>query len=77
MDPRKMKVMMKWERATSITEIKSFLDLAWYYMRFIEEFSMIATPLTPLTQNEVKFEWIGACENSFQELKKHLQPPLF
>ena len=71
-DPRKMKVRMKWKRATSITEIKTFLGLVKYYMRFIEEFSMIATPLTPLTQKEVMFEWIGACENTFQDLKKQL-----
>jgi len=71
-NPRKVKVMMKWERATNITEIKSFLGLVGYYMRFIEEFSMIATPLTSLTQKEVRFKWIGACENSFQELKKQL-----
>jgi hypothetical protein len=38
-------------------------------MRFIEGFSTTATPLTRLTQKEVKLE---LSEESFQELKRRL-----
>jgi hypothetical protein len=45
-DPQKVEAVLKWERPTSVTEIRSFLGLAGYYWRFIEGFSLIATPLT-------------------------------
>ena len=56
----------------SVTEIRSFLGLAGYYRRFVENFSKIAAPLTRLTQKNVKFVWSDACERSFQELKQRL-----
>ena len=40
---------------TSATDIRSFLGLAGYYRRFVEEFSSIASSLTRLTQKIVMF----------------------
>ncbi|KAL0552083.1 hypothetical protein IC582_011179 [Cucumis melo] len=71
-DPQKIEAVNKWERPTSITEIRSFLSLARYYRRFVEGFSKLALSLTNLTKKNVKFEWTDACEWSFQELKKRL-----
>jgi hypothetical protein len=71
-DPNKMVAVANWKRLTSITEIQSFLGLASYYMRFIEEFSKIARPMTTLLQKDKKFEWANACERSFYELKRRL-----
>ena len=48
-----------------VTEIRSFLGLAGYYRRFVQDFSRIAAPITRLTQKNVKFVWSDACENSF------------
>lgn len=49
MDPKKVEVILKWERPINVTEINSFLGLVGYYRRFIEGFLTIATPLTRLT----------------------------
>ena len=56
-DPEKVEAMMSWERPKSVFEIRSFLGLAVYYIRFIEYFSRLATPMTRLTKKEVKFNW--------------------
>jgi len=71
-DPKKIEAVLKWERPTNVTEIRSFLGLARYYRRFIEGFSIMASPMTRLTRKEVKFEWSKDCEASFQELKSRL-----
>ncbi|XP_070019743.1 uncharacterized protein [Nicotiana sylvestris] len=48
-DPKKTEVVQKWPRHTSPTKIRSFLGLAGYYRRFVQDFSRIAVPLTKLT----------------------------
>ena len=71
-DSEKVEAVMSWERPKSVFEIRSFLGLAGYYRRFIEDFSRIAAPTTRLTRKEVKFEWDERCEEAFQELKRRL-----
>ena len=50
MDPEKVEAIMSWERPKSVFEIRSFLGLAGYYRRFIEDFSRLAGPMTRLTR---------------------------
>ena len=64
-DLEKVETVMSWERPKSVFEIRSFLGLAGYYRRFIEDFSRLAAPMTRLTRKEVKFEWSDLCEKSF------------
>ncbi|KAL0544225.1 hypothetical protein IC582_019338 [Cucumis melo] len=71
-DPQKVEAVVNWERPASATEVRSFLGLARYYRRFVEDFSRLALPLTALTRKNAKFEWSDKCEQSFQELKKRL-----
>ena len=55
-DPEKVEVVMSWEWLKSVFEISSFLGLAGYYRRFIEDFSRLAPPMMRLTRKEVKFD---------------------
>ena len=75
-DPEMLEAVISWERLKSVFEIRSFLGLAGYCRRFIEDFSRLAAPITRLTRNEVKFQWNGLCEKAFQELKKRLTSAL-
>ena len=71
-DPKKVEEAMSWERPKLVFKIHSFLELAGYYKRFIEDFSRLSVLMTRLTRNEVKFEWNDSCERAFQELKRRL-----
>jgi hypothetical protein len=46
MDLRKLEAILKRERPMNLIKIHSFLVLIWYYQRFIEGFSTIASPMT-------------------------------
>jgi hypothetical protein len=72
MDPSKVQDVLSWNAPMSVGNIWSFLGLAGYYRRFIEGFSKVSKPMTELLEKDKKFEWISACEASFQELKKRL-----
>ena len=61
-NPGKVEAVMSWERLKSVFEIRSFLGLAEYYRRFIEDFSRLVAPMTRLTIKEVKFVWDDSCE---------------
>ncbi|GJR68106.1 putative nucleotidyltransferase, ribonuclease H [Tanacetum coccineum] len=63
---------MKWDPPRSPTEIKSFLGLAGYYRRFIQDFSKTVSPLTKLTQKNVKLTWGESQDEALQLLKKRL-----
>jgi LPS O-antigen subunit length determinant protein (WzzB/FepE family) len=71
-DPSKVESVTKWEQPLNMTDVRSFVGMAGYYRRFIENFSKIAKPMTELLKNNTKFEWSEACGKSFQELKRRL-----
>ncbi|KAJ9552882.1 hypothetical protein OSB04_016927 [Centaurea solstitialis] len=71
-DPAKIEAVMKWEVPKTPTEIRSFLGLAGYYRRFIQDFSKIAVPLTRLTRKNVKFVWGEEQQKAFELLRGKL-----
>ncbi|XP_022641613.1 uncharacterized protein LOC106773250 [Vigna radiata var. radiata] len=71
-DPAKVQAVLQWERPKTVTEVRSFVGLAGYYRRFIENFSRIVAPLTQLTRKDHPFAWTDKCESCFQELKQKL-----
>ncbi|KAL0554252.1 hypothetical protein IC582_008169 [Cucumis melo] len=71
-NPAKIEAVTNWPRPSTVSEIRSFLGLAGYYRRFVEDFSRIASPLTQLTRKGTPFVWSPACASRFQELKQKL-----
>ncbi|KAK9049844.1 hypothetical protein SSX86_031187 [Deinandra increscens subsp. villosa] len=71
-DPAKVEAVTLWEAPKTPTEVRSFLGLAGYYRRFIQDFSKIALPLTKLTKKETKFVWGTEQEEAFRSLKQKL-----
>ncbi|GJU29221.1 putative reverse transcriptase domain-containing protein [Tanacetum coccineum] len=53
LDPSKIEVVKNWKAPRTPSEVRSFLGLAGYYRRFIENFSKIAKSLTILTQKSL------------------------
>ena len=72
MDPQKIEAVVNWKPPKNVSEVRSFLGLAWYYRKFVEGFSKIAAPLTKLTRKDVNYDWVDACQQSFEELKGRL-----
>ncbi|GJV56300.1 putative reverse transcriptase domain-containing protein [Tanacetum coccineum] len=71
-DPSKVESVKNWKTPESPTEIHSFLGLAGYYRRFIENFSKIAKPLTLLTQKNKTYVWGDEQDEAFRILKEKL-----
>ncbi|GJS39527.1 putative reverse transcriptase domain-containing protein [Tanacetum coccineum] len=71
-DPCKIEAVKNWKAPRTPTKVRSFLGLAGYYRRFIENFSKIAKSLTILTQKCKTFDWGEEQEFAFQTLKDKL-----
>ncbi|GJW01239.1 putative reverse transcriptase domain-containing protein [Tanacetum coccineum] len=63
---------MNWQTPKNVGEIQSFLGLAGYYRRFIQDFSKIASSLTKLTKKNTPFEWGEEQEEAFVTLRRKL-----
>ncbi|GJU13029.1 putative reverse transcriptase domain-containing protein [Tanacetum coccineum] len=71
-DLSKIEAVKNWKAPRTLAEVCSFLGLAGYYRRLIENFSKIAKSLTILTQKSKTFDWGEEQELAFQTLKDKL-----
>ena len=71
-DLRKIEVILEWKTSRSVTEVCSFLDLAFYCKRFVKGFLMIATSMTRFLQKNMRFESSEKCQTNFEKLKSFL-----
>ncbi|GJW76425.1 putative reverse transcriptase domain-containing protein [Tanacetum coccineum] len=71
-DPSKIEAVKNWKAPRTLTEVHSFLGLAGYYRRIIENFSKIVKSLTILIQKCKVFDWGEEQELAFQTLKDKL-----
>src|SRR3954463_9976184 len=70
--PERIQAILNWTPPKTVKQVRSFLGLASYCHRFVENFSKVAKPLTELLKKDKKFEWTPQCKFSFQELKRRL-----
>ena len=62
---KKIEALMNWPTPRNVTDVRYFMGLAGYYMRFIEGFSKIAHLVSSLQRKAIKFEWTSRCEEIF------------
>ncbi|KMQ82954.1 enzymatic polyprotein endonuclease reverse [Lasius niger] len=55
-NPSKLTAIKEFPTPKKVKDIQSFIGLAGYYRKFIEDFSRITKPLTKLTKKAEKFE---------------------
>lgn len=70
MDPGKVQAVAEWPTPTSRKEVQRFLGFAYFYRKFIRNFSSVAAPLSALTSPKVSFQWSQSSSEAFQRLKK-------
>ena len=66
-NPVKIKAVKEFKKLTDVKQVQSFLGLAGYYRKLINNFSSIARPLTKLTRKETIFDWTSKCEEAFNK----------
>ena len=66
-DPKHIKNLKEAKAPRSQAELRSFLGMAGYSMRFIKDFANIVHPMRVLQKNK-KWEWNKECQESFEKL---------
>ena len=71
-DESKLDAVRNFPTPKTPKDIKSFLGLAGYYRKFIDNFSQKALPLTSLLKKDASFNWTEKQEQAFVTLKNCL-----
>ncbi|CAH8497738.1 unnamed protein product [Dicrocoelium dendriticum] len=56
----------------NLTELKSFLGMCSYNLRYLPDFATVADPLRQLTKKKSSFVWGSNQQNAFDELKRRV-----
>ncbi|XP_031265934.1 uncharacterized protein LOC116124355 [Pistacia vera] len=67
-DPQKIDSMLTWPVPCTIKGLQGFLGLTGYYRRFIQNYGLIAQPLTQLLRKD-SFTWNDQAQRAFEALK--------
>lgn len=71
-DPDKVESIKSFPTPKCVKDVRSFLGLASWYRRFVENFARVSAPLTKLTKKNLRWEWTDSQETAFQTLKDKL-----
>jgi hypothetical protein len=65
-DPGKVRDVLDWKSPKFVHQVRSFLDLAGYYRRFIPKFFKISKPITELLKKDTMYVWSKDCDEVFR-----------
>ena len=68
-DPDKLKSLEGYSVPKCVKDIQRFLGFAGYYRQFIQNFSLLAKPLTTLLKKGQEFYWSPKCQESFDRIR--------
>lgn len=71
-EPTKISEVSAWPRPHTIKQLRGFLGLTGYYMRFIKNYGVMSRPLTMLLKKNNLFSWTAIEQQAFEGLKQAL-----
>lgn len=71
-DPSKIASIQAWARPQDVNQLRSFLGLTGYYRKFVQNYALLAHPLTDLPKKGSLFAWTPAHDAAFEALKTAL-----
>ena len=69
--PKKMKAIQQAPTPRNQQELRSFLGLLHYYVKFISNLATVLHPLNELLKKGSSWNWSKDCANAFMQAKKH------
>ena len=71
-DPDTVEAVERFPPPQTVRDVRAFLGLAGFYRLYVENFSLVAQPLSNLTRPSVGFMWGKDQQSAFDYLKKRL-----
>ena len=71
-DPAKVKAVREFSHPQNVKDLRNFLGMTNYCLRFIEGYAEICRPLRELTHKDNPWKWTQTCEKAFVTLKEKL-----
>lgn len=68
----KTKCIKEFPKPENVSDVRKFLGITGLFRKFVQQYSLLAMPLTKLLKKEVKFTWNEEQEQAFNELKKSI-----